>query len=77
MKTVWYVVNIALIALALPDGYASLSPEKLLNKNPDLTLCCLILLITPFFALLSVDYSIRRGNQDRLARPSFRRNPLN
>jgi hypothetical protein len=34
MKNIWYVVNIALVALALPGGYSSLSPEKLQNKNP-------------------------------------------
>lgn len=77
MKNFWQVVNIALIALASPGGYASLSPEKLVNKNPDLSLCGLVLLITPIFALLSVEYSIRRGIQSRLARPSLSRNPLN
>jgi hypothetical protein len=77
MKNIWYIINIALIALAVPAGYHSLSPEKLRNKNPDLILCGLILLVTPVFALLSVNYSIRRWNQARLGRPSFGRNPLN
>jgi hypothetical protein len=29
MKNIWYVINIALVALALLGGYRSLSPEKL------------------------------------------------
>jgi hypothetical protein len=77
MRKVWYVINIALVTLALPGGYNSLSPEKLRNKNPDLILCGLILLVAPLFALLSVNYSIRRWNQRRLGRPSLSRNPLN
>src|SRR5208282_3970200 len=77
MKTVWYAINIALVALALRGGYISLSPENLRNKNPDLIFCSLILLVTPLFALLSVNYSIRRWNQSRLDRPSLSRNPLN
>lgn len=77
MKNAWYVINIALVTLALPGGYNSLSPEKLRNKNPDLIFCGLILLVTPLFALWSVNYSIRRWNRSRLARPSLSRNPLN
>jgi hypothetical protein len=77
MKNIWYVVNVTLIALALPGGYHSLSPEKLLSKNPDAIFCGSILLITPLFSLLSVGYSIRRWKHTRLARPSFGRNPLN
>lgn len=77
MKTVWYVINIASVALALRSGYSSLSPEYLRNKNPDLIFCSLILLVTPLFALWSVDYSIRRWNRSRLDRTSLSRNPLN
>ena len=58
-------------------GYSSLSPEYLRNKNPDLIFCSLILLVTPLFALWSVDYSIRRWNRSRLDRTSLSRNPLN
>jgi len=61
----------------LPGGYSSLSAEKLRNKNPDVIFCSLILLVTPLFALWSVNYSIRRWNHSRLARPSLSRNPLN
>jgi hypothetical protein len=77
MKNVWYVMNIALVTLALPGGYNSLSLENLRNKNPDVILCGLILLATPLFALWSVNYSIRRWNHSRLDRPSLSRNPLN
>ncbi|MGB7281139.1 MAG: hypothetical protein WBE13_02660, partial [Candidatus Acidiferrum sp.] len=77
MKTIWYGVNLALIILALPGGYNSISLENLRNKNPDLIFCGLILLVTPLFALSSVNYSIRRWNQSRLARPSMSRNLLN
>jgi len=77
MKNIWFVLNIALVALALPGGYQSLSPEKLLNKNPDAIFCGLILLVTPLVAIGSVGYSIRRWNHNRLARPSLIRNPLN
>src|SRR5580704_1587217 len=77
MKNIWYAINIALVALALPGGYNSLSPEKLRNTNPDAILCGLILLGTPLFAMGSVSYSIRRWNHSRLARPSLSRNPLN
>ncbi|MFI5093481.1 MAG: hypothetical protein ACHQIK_08570 [Candidatus Acidiferrales bacterium] len=77
MKNIWYVINIALVGHALPGGYNSLSPEKLLNKNPDAIFCGLILIVTPLFAMGSVYYSIRRWNHSRLARPSLSRNPLN
>jgi hypothetical protein len=77
MKNVWCIINIGLVALAFPGGYNSLSLESLRNKNPDLILCGLLLLATPLFALLSVNYSIRRWNQSRLDRPSLTRNPLN
>jgi hypothetical protein len=77
MKNIWYVVNIALVALALPGGYRSLSPEKLRHTNPDAIACCAILLLMPLFAIWSVQYSIQRWNHRRLARPSLSRNPLN
>jgi hypothetical protein len=77
MKNIWYVINLALVSLALPGGYNSLSPEKLRNTNPDAILCGVILLVTPLFAMGSVSYSIRRWNHSRLARPSLGRNPLN
>jgi|SRR6266481_889805 len=77
MKNIWYVVNIALVALALPGGYNSLSPEKLRHTNPDAIACGSILLLIPVFAIWSVQYSIQRWNHRRLARPSLSRNPLN
>ena len=77
MKKIWFVINTALVPLALLDGYKSLSPEKLRNTNPDAILCCFILLGTPFFALLAVGFSIQYWKQNNLARPSFDRNPLN
>jgi hypothetical protein len=77
MKNIWYVVNIALVALALLGGYESLAPEKLRHTNPDAIACVLILLVMPMFAIGSVSYSIRRWNHSRLARPSLSRNPLN
>lgn len=77
MKNIWYVINIALVAMALPGGYNSLSPEKLRNTNPDAIACGLILLVTPLLAIGSVSYSTRRWNHSRLARPSLSRNPLN
>jgi hypothetical protein len=77
MKTIWYVINIALVALALLGGYNSLSPEKLRHTNPDAIACGIILLVMPLFSIGSVSYSIRRWNHNRLARPSLSRNPLN
>jgi hypothetical protein len=77
MKNIWYVVNIALVTLAFPGGYNSLSPEKLLNKNPDAIFCGAILLTMPLFAIWSVQYSIQRWNHRRLARPTLSRNPFN
>ena len=77
MKNIWYVVNIALVTLAFPGGYSSLSPEKLLNKNPDAIFCGVTLLLTPLFSIGSVGYSIRRWNHSRLARPTLSRNPFN
>jgi hypothetical protein len=77
MKNIWYVINIALVALALLGGYNSLSPERLRHTNPDPILCGIILLVMPLFAIGSVSYSIRRWNHNRLARPSLSRNPLN
>jgi len=54
MKNVWYGINLALVALALPGGYESLAPEKLRHANPDVIFCSLILVITPLFAIASV-----------------------
>src|SRR5580692_10229857 len=77
MKNIWYVVNIGLVALSLRGGYESVAPERLRHINPDPIFCGLILLFTALFALWIVRYSMRRWNHDRLARPSFGRNPLN
>jgi hypothetical protein len=77
MKNVWYVINIALVTLALPGGYNSVAPDKLRNMNPDAIFYGLILLVTPLFAIWSVNYSIRHWNHSKLARPSLSRNPLN
>lgn len=77
MKNIWYVINIALITLALPGGYNSIAFDNLPNMNPDPILCCMILLFMPLFALWSVHYSIRHWKHSRLARPSLNRNPLN
>jgi hypothetical protein len=77
MKNIWYVINIALVTLALWFGYSSLSPEKLRHTNPDAISCGAILLVMPLFAIGSVDYSIRRWNHYRLARPSLGRYPGN
>jgi hypothetical protein len=77
MKNIWYVINVALVALALLGGYESLAPERLRHTNPDAIACGLILLVMQLFAIGSVSYSIRRWNHSRLARPSLSRNPLN
>lgn len=77
MKNLWYVVNIALVILAFPCGYNSLSPEKLLNKNPDAIFCGVTLLVTTLFSIGSVGYSIRRWNHSKLTRPTLSRNPFN
>jgi hypothetical protein len=77
MKSIWYVMNIALVGLALLGGYHSLSPEKLRHTNPDAIVCGIILLVMPLFSIGSVSYSIRRWNHNGLARPSLSRNPLN
>jgi hypothetical protein len=77
MKYVWCVINIALVVLALREGYDSTAPERLLRMNPDAISCGIILVVTPLFALWCVYYSIRRWNHEKLRRPSFSRNPLN
>jgi hypothetical protein len=77
MKYVWCVINIALVVLALREGYDSTAPERLLRMNPDATSCGIILVVTPLFALWCVYYSMRRWNHEKLRRPSFSRNPLN
>jgi hypothetical protein len=77
MKNIWYVINIALVALALLGGYESLAPEKLRHTDPDAITCGIILFGTPLFALLAVGFSIQGWKQNNLPRPSFDRNPLN
>jgi hypothetical protein len=77
MKNIWYVINIAMVTLAFPGGYNSLSPEKLQHTNPDAIFCGAILLIMPLFAIWSVQYSIQRWNHSTLARPTLSRNPFN
>ena len=67
MKNIWYVINIAPVALALPGGYSSLSPEKLRNKNPDAIFFGAILLVTPLVAMGTVNEPIRRWNPALLA----------
>ena len=77
IKTIWFVLNISLLALSVRQGYASLAPEQLRHVNPDAVFCSLILLTLPLFALGTVRYSIRRWNVEKLRRPSLDRNPLN
>ncbi|HEY2547662.1 MAG TPA: hypothetical protein VGI46_16440 [Candidatus Acidoferrum sp.] len=77
MKNIWYIVNIGLVALALRGGYVSTAPERLRHSNPDAISCGIILLISPLFALWSVNYSMRRWHHETLRRPSLSRNPLN
>ena len=77
MKYLWIVHNSTLVALALWNGHESMTPSRLLNKNPDLTFCLIILLIMPLFALGSVEFSIRGRKVGRFARPSWDRNPFN
>jgi hypothetical protein len=54
MENIWIAINIGLIGMALRAGFVSISPGKLVHKNPDLISCGAILVITPIFALLSV-----------------------
>lgn len=77
MKLIWYMVNVGLVALGLWSGYVSLEPQKLRHTNPDAIACVAILVTMPLFALLSVGYSVRRWKRDKLARPSWDRNPVN
>ena len=77
MKLIWYIVNVGLVTLGLRSGYVSLEPERLRHTNPDLIFCVSILLVMPLFTLWMVYYSVRRWKHDRLARPSWDRNPLN
>jgi tellurite resistance protein TehA-like permease len=71
------MVNVSLVALGLRSGYVSLEPERLRHTNPGAIACVAILVMMPLFALLSVDHSVRRWKSDKLARPSWDRNPLN
>jgi len=77
MKNIWIAINIGLMGMALRWGFVSISPGKLVHKNPDLIFCGAILVATPIFALLSVNYSIDRHKHDKIRRPSLSRNPLN
>jgi hypothetical protein len=77
VRTIWFVVNASLIALSMRQGYVSLSPEQLRHVNPDAVFCSIILLTFPLFSLLTVYFSVRECNVDKLRRPSFDRNPLN
>jgi hypothetical protein len=76
-RQVWYVANILLVLVTPWQGYVSMAPERLRHTNPDAIFCALILLVTPLFSIWSVYYSVHRWNHDKLARPSWNRNPLN
>jgi tellurite resistance protein TehA-like permease len=76
MKHFWVIFNSALIALALPGGYVSLTPARLSHTNPGPILCLIVLLIMPIFAVSIVAYSIRRWKSGPLPRPSWSRNPI-
>jgi hypothetical protein len=69
MKNIWYVVNIALVALALPGGNSSLWPEKLQNKNPGAIFGGSILLVTPLAAMGTVNYQFGAGITPALLAP--------
>ena len=77
MKYFWITLNLTLVALAFLEGYNSLTPDKLRHTNPDSVACLGILVVTPVFALLIVEYSIKRWKVDRLSRPTWDRNPFN
>jgi len=77
MRYFWVIVNSALIALGFRSGYVLLTPDRLRHTNPGPLLCLVILLITPPFAVWTVEYSIRRWKSDPLPRPSWSRNPIN
>jgi tellurite resistance protein TehA-like permease len=70
-------VNLAVVALGLWDGYAVMSPDRLRHETAEPILCAIILLLMPLFALGAVHYSVHRRKLERLARPSWSRNPLN
>jgi len=77
MKRIWTLVNSTLVALSVFSGYNSMAPERLRHTNPDFIFCFAILLTMPIFAVLSVEYSLRRWKSDPLSRPSLDRNPFN
>jgi hypothetical protein len=77
MKYLWIALNSTLVAVSLWDGYESLTPDRLLHKNPDAIFCLAILLTLPVFSLGIVEYSIKRWKVDRLPRPTWSRNPFN
>jgi hypothetical protein len=43
MKNIWYIMNRALVRLALLGGYNSQEPQRLRNTNPDAIVCGSIL----------------------------------
>lgn len=71
--------------LGLWGGYKTTSPETLSRTNPDVTLCAILLILMPVFALGTVYYSKLRWDRDnkmlarpfKLSRPSWSRNPIN
>lgn len=77
MKYLWIVLNSTLVVVAFWDGHESMTPSRLLHKNPDLILCMIILLTMPAFALGTVEFSIRGWKVSRFARPSWNRIPFN
>jgi hypothetical protein len=77
MRYFWAVLNSIAVILSIRSGYASLTPDRLLHKNPDLLSCLILLLGTPVFAIMSVGYSLRRSKAELLSRPSWTRNPFN
>jgi hypothetical protein len=77
MKHIWRISNIVFVVLGLWGGYASMSPQRLRQTNPDGILCLILLVIMPLFALGCVYYSIRSGKCKTLRRPSWDRYAIN
>jgi tellurite resistance protein TehA-like permease len=77
MKHIWRSSNIVLVILGLWGGFASMSPQRLRETNPDGILCLILLVIMPLFALGSVYYSICSGKCETLYRPSWDRHAIN
>ena len=74
--TIWGYVNIGLVALGLPSGYTSLSPERLANTNPDLIFCAAVLVGTIIVCVGGTYYSVFKLGHTSLRRPSWNRNPF-